>query len=55
MAEDRLLSCVKEEITLEQERGKELPEVTGFTTSIDGCLATLHKHQGREQYGLSDH
>ena len=44
-----LLSCVEEEIALEQEVAESLPEVTGFTTTISGCLATLHRTDGSEK------
>ena len=44
-----LLSCVEEEISLEQQLVQDLPEVTGFTATTTGCLATLQHN--RERYG----
>ena len=45
-----LLSVVEEEIALEQELAQDLPEVTGFTTIITGCLATLQRESDGERY-----
>ena len=44
--EARLLSCVKEEISMERGQIEQLPEVTGFTSSTDGCVVTLQKQNG---------
>lgn len=45
----RLLSCVQEEIELEKCLTEQLPEVTGFGTTVSGCIATLHRQHGRDK------
>ena len=45
----QLLSCVKEEVELEQSQSEELPAVTGFTATISGCQATLRKECDSEK------
>jgi hypothetical protein len=45
-----LLSCVEEEVSLEQQLVQDLPEVTGFTATATGCLATLEREHDGERY-----
>lgn len=45
----QLLSCVQEEVGLEQCLTEQLPEVTGFGTAVNGCIATLHRQHGRDK------
>ena len=45
-----LLSCVQEEVSLEQQLVQDLPEVTGFTATSTGCLATLEREHDGERY-----
>lgn len=45
----RLLSCVQDEVGLEQGLTEQLPEVTGFDTTVSGCIATLQRQHGTDQ------
>lgn len=45
----RLLSCVQEEVGLEQGLTEQLPVVTGFDTTVSGCIATLQRQHGTEK------
>ena len=45
-----LLSCVEEEVSLEQQLVQDLPEVTGFSATATGCLATLEREHDGERY-----
>lgn len=44
----RLLSCVESEVGLEQKLVEDVPPVTGFTASVQGCVATLERQHGQE-------
>jgi len=44
----RLLSCVESEVGLEQKQVEDMPPVTGFTASVQGCVATLERQHGQE-------
>ena len=47
-----LLSCVEEEVTLESQLLADLPKVTRFTATTNGCLATLEREHDGERYGV---